>query len=160
MSEILIKEYSEITGERADEAAKLHAQIMANGQVAASALLEFCKGLKRMRDEKLYTELGFDTFEDYTEKLAGIKSRMAYHYISCYENLGTTFLQSNANLGITKLIASPLREWDRLLTLLKIHLHPIQCLTIFPIPEAANLLHPLPLYRFPAAVQTAILWFT
>lgn len=103
MSEILVKEYSEITGERADEAAKLHAQIMANGQVAASALLEFCKGLKRMRDEKLYTELGFGTFEDYTEKLAGIKSRMAYHYISCYENLGTTFLQSNAQLGITKL---------------------------------------------------------
>lgn len=114
MSEILIKEYSEITGERADEAAKLHAQIMANGQVAASALLEFCKGLKRMRDEKLYTELGFDTFEDYTEKLAGIKSRMAYHYISCYENLGTTFLQSNASLGITKLtVLSKLSPVDR-----------------------------------------------
>lgn len=114
MSEILVKEYSEITGERADEAAKLHAQIMANGQVAASALLEFCKGLKRMRDEKLYTELGFDTFEDYTEKLAGIKSRMAYHYISCYENLGTTFLQSNANLGITKLtVLSKLSPVDR-----------------------------------------------
>lgn len=114
MSEILVKEYSEITGERADEAAKLHAQIMANGQVAASALLEFCKGLKRMRDEKLYTELGFDTFEDYTEKLAGIKSRMAYHYISCYENLGTTFLQSNASLGITKLtVLSKLSPVDR-----------------------------------------------
>lgn len=114
MSEILVKEYSEITGERADEAAKLHAQIMANGQVAASALLEFCKGLKRMRDEKLYTELGFDTFEDYTEKLAGIKSRMAYHYISCYENLGTTFLQSNAQLGITKLtVLSKLSPVDR-----------------------------------------------
>lgn len=114
MSEILVKEYSEITGERADEAAKLHAQIMANGQVAASALLEFCKGLKRMRDEKLYTELGFGTFEDYTEKLAGIKSRMAYHYISCYENLGTTFLQSNASLGITKLtVLSKLSPVDR-----------------------------------------------
>lgn len=116
MSEILVKEYSEITGERADEAAKLHAQIMANGQVAASALLEFCKGLKRMRDEKLYTELGFDTFEDYTEKLAGIKSRMAYHYISCYENLGTTFLQSNASLGITKLTVlsklSPVERYE------------------------------------------------
>lgn len=116
MSEILVKEYSEITGERADEAAKLHAQIMANGQVAASALLEFCKGLKRMRDEKLYTELGFDTFEDYTEKLAGIKSRMAYHYISCYENLGTTFLQSNAQLGITKLTVlsklSPVERYE------------------------------------------------
>lgn len=116
MSEILVKEYSEITGERADEAAKLHAQIMANGQVAASALLEFCKGLKRMRDEKLYTELGFGTFEDYTEKLAGIKSRMAYHYISCYENLGTTFLQSNASLGITKLTVlsklSPIERYE------------------------------------------------
>lgn len=116
MSEILVKEYSEITGERADEAAKLHAQIMANGQLAASALLEFCKGLKRMKDEKLYTELGFDTFEDYTEKLAGIKSRMAYHYISCYENLGTTFLRSNASLGITKLTVlsklSPVERYE------------------------------------------------
>lgn len=101
MKEILVNEY-EMT-DRLSEATKLHAEIMASGQTAAAALLEFCKGLKRMRDDELYKELGFSKFEDYTEKKAGIKSRMAYHYISVYENLGSTFLQSNANLGITKL---------------------------------------------------------
>lgn len=41
------------------EAQELHVQIMANGQLAASALLEFARGLKTMRDKRLYQALGY-----------------------------------------------------------------------------------------------------
>lgn len=86
-----------------ERAVYLHRQIMANGQLAADAFVEFCRGLKEMRDSKLYLELGFADFEGYTEQAVGLKQRQAYKYISTYEKLGETFLQSNANLGITKL---------------------------------------------------------
>lgn len=102
MSEIITVPENQIT-DLYTEAAKTHQRIMVNGKIAVEAILELCKDLKRMRDEKLYTELGYDSFDAYCEEMAGIKSRMAYNYISTYENLGPSLLQSNANLGITKL---------------------------------------------------------
>lgn len=81
----------------------LHQQIITNGTIAANALLEMCRCLKQMRDEKLYTALGYDDFGVYCEDKANIKSRQAYTYIKIYEELPPAFLQSNANLGVTKL---------------------------------------------------------
>lgn len=85
------------------EATALHRKIMANAEIVAGALLEMCQGLKEMRDKKLYLQLNMSTFESYCEEKVGIKARQAYTYISTYEKLGSTVLQSNANLGITKL---------------------------------------------------------
>ncbi|MCI5905375.1 MAG: DUF3102 domain-containing protein [Oscillospiraceae bacterium] len=85
------------------EALTLHQQIIINGTIAANALYEMCRCLKQMRDDKLYTALGYDDFGTYCEEKANIKARQAYSYIKTYEDLGKDFLQSNANLGITKL---------------------------------------------------------
>lgn len=86
-----------------NEAYRLHAEIMANGEVAEKALISMMRDLKRMRDEKLYIELGHDTFEDYVENAVGIKKRQAYTYISTYEKIPKQLLQSTAQFGITKL---------------------------------------------------------
>ena len=102
MTDIIHIDQSEIRAEYR-EALQTHQRIMANGEICAQTLLEICKDLKKMRDEKLYAEFGYQTFDEYCEKMAGIKSRMAYNYISTYERLGSTVLQSNASLGITKL---------------------------------------------------------
>lgn len=93
---------NEIT-EEYQEALRLHQEIMANGTIAAQALYEVCRCLKRMRDEKLYTSLGYEDFDSYCEKKANIKKRQAYTYIKAYEDLGGEFMQSNAQFGITKL---------------------------------------------------------
>lgn len=85
------------------KAYELHSKIMANAEVAAGALLEMCKSLKEMRDTKLYMQFGISGFDEYCEQKVGIRARQAYTYISTYEKLGSTVLQSNANLGITKL---------------------------------------------------------
>ena len=85
------------------EAVRTHQRIMANGEICAQSLCEICQDLKKMRDEKLYAEFGYESFDEYCEKMAGIKARMAYNYISTIERLGTSVLQSNARLGITKL---------------------------------------------------------
>lgn len=80
-----------------------HQKIITAEQTAANAMISLCENLKLMRDKHLYEALGFETFETYTEQACGIKRRQAYNYISTYEKLGGTVLQSNAQLGITKL---------------------------------------------------------
>lgn len=101
-NQLILKDITAMSSQY-QEAMEIHRQIMANGVMAALALVELCRNLKLMRDRRAYEHLGFDTFDDYVEQMAGIKRRQAYNYISTLERLGLEFLQSNAQLGITKL---------------------------------------------------------
>ncbi len=85
------------------EALVLNERIRANGQAAVNAVCAVGRDLRRMKIEQLYTYLGYSSFEEYSEQEHGLKRRQAYQYISVYENLGEDFVQSNAQLGITKL---------------------------------------------------------
>ena len=82
------------------KAVKLHRCICANAQAAQDSLYEMCKALKEMHDQKLYRELGYSSFEDYTEKEVGIRKVQAYKYIAIgnAENV-----HSSEHLGVTKL---------------------------------------------------------
>lgn len=97
------------------EAVTLHQSILANAQVSATAFVEVCKGIKKMQIEKLYIELGYENFEDYTEKALNLGRSQAYKYIRLLDNLGEDFVHSNAQLGISKLalIASVEIKEDR-----------------------------------------------
>ncbi len=96
------------------KAYEVHARIMANGQVLQNTLLEICKDLKTMRDEKLYLSLGYSTFEDYADTACGIKQRQAYSYISTYEKLGEKLINDMENVGITKLaLISEISSYER-----------------------------------------------
>ena len=85
------------------QAVELHYEIIAKGNLAASAMVDFAKGLKEMRDKKLYLELNFNSFEEYAENAVGLKQSQAYTYIRALESFGESGLQSNAKLGISKL---------------------------------------------------------
>lgn len=85
------------------EAVVITERIKDYGRAAVNAICNIGKDLRRMKIEGLYTHLGYETFEDYAEKEFNLKRRQAYLYISVYEKLGEDFVQSNAQLGITKL---------------------------------------------------------
>ncbi|MFR5876349.1 MAG: hypothetical protein ACLUFN_07655 [Eubacterium sp.] len=93
----------EVAITKREEAYILHNRILTNGKIIQTALIDVCRDLKQMRDQSLYLELGYDSFEDYSEKACGIKQRQAYSYISAYEKLGSDFIKENSELGITKL---------------------------------------------------------
>ena len=59
------------------EALKLHNEIMANGTIAAQALYELCRCLKRMRDEKLIEKIVFadERAHYYTARLKEIQHK-------------------------------------------------------------------------------------
>lgn len=92
-----------VNTDRSKQAYVLHNQIMVNGTLATQYLLNMCKDLKTMRDEKLYTELGYKDFGEYCDKAVGIGARQGYTYIQSLEKLGANVIEENAHLGITKL---------------------------------------------------------
>lgn len=95
------------------KAVNVNRSIVANAQVAQISLYEVCKGLKEMRDDKLYKELGYQNFEEYCEKETGIKYRQAYNFIKIIEVYGEN-LQPVADLGTTKLaLLASLSEEER-----------------------------------------------
>lgn len=86
-----------------EQAKELHKNIVYNYRMAAHHLVDAARYLKEMRDTKAYLSLGMETFDEYTEKMAGIKARQAYTYISTLERLGQPMMEEHAGLGITKL---------------------------------------------------------
>lgn len=97
------------------EAVGIHNNILAHAQIAQQSLWEMGTGIKKMRDGKLYKELGYQNFEEYCEKALEIKRNHAYKYISIVEHLGENFVSSRIqNSGINKLyLLSTLSESDR-----------------------------------------------
>lgn len=90
--------------ERQNRAAQLTQRILANGSIAANSMIEMGRDLKAVRDERLFTELGFGSFEEYCEKKVGIGKRHGYNFIQVYEKFGEEKLQQLQGLGITKLL--------------------------------------------------------
>jgi len=85
------------------QAVALTERIRASGTMAASLIYEMCRDLRTILRQNLFVCLGYEKFEDYTEKEFNIKKRQAYTYIEIYEKLGSDFIQKNAALGVTKL---------------------------------------------------------
>jgi hypothetical protein len=91
---------SKAVTEKYTQAFNLNARIRISAQMAQQNLYEVCKGLKEMRDGKLYKELGYKNFEDYAENEVGISRFMAYKYIAVADMKNVESIQQ---IGITKL---------------------------------------------------------
>lgn len=102
-----------VLSEEYAKAVKLDLNIKTNAQAAQMSLYEVCKGLKEMRDGKLYKQLGYANFEEYTENEVGIKRIQAYKMIKTIESLPEDFVHSNKHFGITKLSLLATLEEER-----------------------------------------------
>ncbi len=87
---------------RKTEAEYLHYEILKNAVDAAEAMCSLALNLKKMRDERLYLELGYSGFEDYTVNAVGLKKSQAYDYIRALECLGEDTFRSSGRFGISK----------------------------------------------------------
>lgn len=92
-----------IISENCKKAVSLDISIKTHAKSAQEHLFEVCKGLKEMRDGKLYKELGYQNFGDYAEQEIGLKRTQAYSYISVAENLAPDFVRSSEQIGMKKL---------------------------------------------------------
>ena len=102
-NQVITQNQEIIITENYSRAVSLHRKICANAQAAQESLFEVCKGLKEMRDGKLYKELGYQNFEDYTQTELGFSRRNAYSYIAIAENFSADFVNSSSQIGMKKL---------------------------------------------------------
>lgn len=84
-------------------AVTLTRNIIANAQAAQQSLYEVCKGLKEMRDGKLYKELGYQNFADFCENETGIKISQAKKYVAIADRLTDETATRVAEIGVQKL---------------------------------------------------------
>lgn len=84
-------------------AVRLNQHIKIHAGLAQQSLYEMCRGLKEMRDGKLYKELNYQNFEEYCEKELGISRMQTHRLISITENLPEDFVTSMLQIGTTKL---------------------------------------------------------
>lgn len=108
MSEIVVSE-------EYNRAVLLDKRIKANSHAMEDSLWEICKGLKEMRDGKLYKELGYQNMADYSENEVGIGRKQSERYIKIAETYSEENATSMSHLGTTKLflltkLDEPLRE--------------------------------------------------
>lgn len=91
-----------VVSDEYSRAIALTRSIIANGQAAQQSLWEMCKGLAEMRDDKLYKEIGYGTFEDYCEQEIGITRRQGQKYaaIAALDGKSTSDFE---RIGVEKL---------------------------------------------------------
>lgn len=95
---------SEITvSEQHKQAIELHQKIIVSANLAQQNIWDMCNGLKTMRDNKLYKELGYQNFEDYCENEVGFSREQGRKYISIIENISLENANSSWHLGVSKL---------------------------------------------------------
>ena len=104
-----------VVSEEYNRAVLLDKRIKANSHAMEDSLWEVCKGLKEMRDGKLYKELGYDNLEDYSENEVGIKKTQAYCFIKIAESYSEENFRPVGKIGTTKLflltkLDEPIRE--------------------------------------------------
>lgn len=85
------------------KAVALHQKIVTSAELAQKNLWDMCTSLKEMRDSKLYKELGYREFNDYTTAELGMTDRNAYRYISVIENINPELVTPVSLIGIKKL---------------------------------------------------------
>lgn len=103
-----------VTSENYLRAISIDKKIKANAQVAQESLYEVCKGLKEMRDNKLYKELGYQNFEDYSENEVGFTRTQSSKYIKIAESFTDENVNPGLHLGVSKLfLLSKLDEQER-----------------------------------------------
>lgn len=98
-----IRKYDDLRGDAHMRALRVHQEIMVSGTTAATNLWTMCQKLKEMRDEKLYKELGYQTFEAYCEEEVGMTRMNVYRYIAIAENVKLKNVTSMLQIGMTKL---------------------------------------------------------
>ncbi len=97
-----------------NRAVAVNSRISAHALAMQDNLFEVCKGLKEMRDDKLYKELGYKNFEEYCKAEHGISDRQGRKMLSIIDSNILENRNSSSAFGVTKLyLLSRLTDEER-----------------------------------------------
>lgn len=97
-----------------DRAVKVDSEIQFWANQLGTAVYQIGKNLAIMKEEKLYEQLGYETFEEYCFEKYELKHSQAAKYLAVYNKLGEAYLTEHSEAGIQKLyMLSQISEEDR-----------------------------------------------
>ncbi|WP_216081186.1 hypothetical protein [Staphylococcus devriesei] len=85
------------------KAQEIHERAVGFYKISEQYGYKFLMEVKTIRDEKLYKELGFETFEDYTKTSFDYSKRTANERIQLAEAFGEEYERARASLGHRKM---------------------------------------------------------
>lgn len=97
-----------------DEAVRIDNEIQMWASQIGTAVYNIGKNLTIMKEKELYRELGYESFDEYTEQKYQLKKSQSSKYIAVYNNLDEQYILDNQSAGIQKLyMLSQISEEDR-----------------------------------------------
>lgn len=97
-----------------DEAIRIDNEIQMWASQINTAVYNIGRNLSIMKEKELFRELGYESFNEYTEQKYKLKHSQSAKYISVFKNLGEQYILENQNAGIQKLyMISQISEEDR-----------------------------------------------
>lgn len=97
-----------------DKALRLDNEMQMWAGTMTTAVYNIGRCMSQIKEENLYIELGYATFEDYCEEKYQLKKSQAAKYISVFNNLDEQYILDNQTAGIQKLyMISQISEEDR-----------------------------------------------
>ena len=108
-------ENSMILSAEQQDAYRLDAELKHHAGAVVSEMFETARCLYEIKERRLYEYLGETTFDEYAEKITGLKPRAVANYIDAYRTYGADGLKKYSEIGITKLVAlAQLNDEDRM----------------------------------------------
>lgn len=92
-----------VSSERKKMAIELTSNIVVKYEIARKCIFEIARDLTRVKEERLFIEMGVGSFDEYCQKVAGFGDRQGRNFINIYKRFSEEEINEYKHLGSTKM---------------------------------------------------------
>ena len=92
-----------VSSERKKMAIELTSNIVVKYEIARKCIFEIARDLTRVKEERLFLEMGVGSFDEYCQKVAGFGDRQGRNFINIYKRFSEEEINEYKHLGSTKM---------------------------------------------------------
>ena len=94
---------TQVSSERKKMAIELTSNIVVKYEIARKCIFEIARDLTRVKEERLFIEMGVGSFDEYCQKVAGFGDRQGRNFINIYKRFSDEEINEYKHLGSTKM---------------------------------------------------------
>lgn len=94
---------TQVSSERKKMAIELTSNIVVKYEIARKCIFEIARDLTRVKEERLFIEMGVGSFDEYCQKVAGFGDRQGRNFINIYKRFSEEEINEYKHLGSTKM---------------------------------------------------------
>lgn len=94
---------TQASSERKKMAIELTSNIVVKYEIARKCIFEIARDLTRVKEERLFIEMGVGSFDEYCQKVAGFGDRQGRNFINIYKRFSEEEINEYKHLGSTKM---------------------------------------------------------